>query len=213
MRALVLAAILLFSCAREQAQIGGVPVADLNAQQLIDRTVQRYRTAVAYRDSGTVRTRIDEHEFVRGFTTQFREPSEFKFVLLDHGDPRYTIQMQDGNYTVSTRSSSTTDRDREAALIGGTGVTSGTSTTVPPLLLGADTTSILLRLKGVAVRGTETLHGERCTRVEGMDHKGNPFTVWIGEESQLIRRMVRNLKEGIPQPVENQLDYEEVSLE
>ncbi|HEY0139490.1 MAG TPA: hypothetical protein VGF48_01270 [Thermoanaerobaculia bacterium] len=213
MRTIALAAILLFSCAREQAQIGGVPVADLNAQQLIDRAIQRYRNAAIYRDAGTVRTRIDQHEFVRGFKTEFRGPSRFELVLLDHGDPRYTVRMENGNYTVSTRSGSDTSRDRDTALYGATGVTSGTSTMIPPLLLEADSVSSLARLQDAHVGGADTLHGERCTRVEGTDHKGNPFIVWIGEESQLIRRTLRTIENGVPQKFENQLDYEEVSLE
>lgn len=211
MRAIAIASLLLFSCAGEQPQIGGIPAADLNAQQLLTRAMARYRGAGSYRDSGTIRTKIDEHYFIRTFKTRFRDPSQFELVLLDHGDPRHTVRMENGRYVVITNDGSAHSPDRDAALGGATGVTSGTSVIVPPLLLDGD--SALMQLQGARVGGTESIHGERCTRVEGIDDRGNPFVVWIGEESQLIRRVVRDLRQGLPQAIRNQLDYEEVALE
>lgn len=214
MRAIVLVAILLLSCAREQMEIGGSPAADLTGEQLVARAVQRYETASQYRDSGTIRTRIDGDELVRGFTTQFHAPSAFELVLLKDDQPSYTIRSDGGQYTISTRSGSDISRDRDTALFGGTGVTSGTSTMLPPLLLrGGEVQSPLLLIRDAVIRGSDTVHGERCTRIEAKDGKDNPFIVWIGEESQLVRRVVRHLSTGQSRPFENQLDYETVSLE
>lgn len=201
MRTIILAAFLLFSCARESVEIGGGPVADLDAQELLARTIQRYENASHYRDSGTIRTRIKGHEFTYAFTTEFTGPSKLDLVLKRNGEERYAIRLDQQPA-----------EQRDNALAGGTGVTSGTSTTVPPLLLDSTVPSTLSRMSNAEIRGTEEIHGERCTRVEGTDHKGNRFVVWIGEDTQVLRRSLRTLTNGVPQEIENQLDYETVSF-
>jgi hypothetical protein len=190
----------------------GTPAADLSAEQLIARTVQRYATATRYRDSATIRTRIGAHESVLTATTEFKAPQQLEVVLRDERGERYAIRPANGAYLVSDRNGEST-RARDDALFGGTGVTSGYSTMLPPLLLDAPSLSPLARLSAPSIRGLETLHGERCTHVEGTDDEGRRFAIWIGEKSHAIRRTLRVIDSGVPQPFENQLDYETVSFD
>lgn len=202
LRTVILAAFLLFSCAREEMEIGGSPAAGLDAAQLLGRAMQRYETATRYRDAGTIRTRSGGHEFSYSFTTQFTEPARLDLVMTKKGRKPYAIHLDQQS-----------PEERSLLLFGGTGVTNGTSMMVPPLLVATTTPSPLTRLTNAVVGGTETVNGERCARIEGQDQEGNPFVVWIGEESQVIRRTLRSVSAGVPQPYETQLDYEIVSLD
>jgi hypothetical protein len=209
---LLVTALLLSACTREQKEIGGPPAADLTPEQLIARTLQRYATATRYRDSATIRTRIGTHESVLTVTTDFTAPQQLAVVLRDDRGERYAIRPAASGYLVSDRNGETT-RARDEALFGATGVTSGYSTMLPPLLLDAPSLSPLARLQAPSIRGLETLHGERCTHVAATDAEGRRFEVWIGETSGLVRRTLRVIDRGVPQAFENQLDYEDVSLD
>lgn len=175
------------------------PQADPEAERWIERMLEAYSTCDTYRDEGEVRTvfRPDDgrdRTVLKPFETLFARPDRLLFEFRDRrGEEewdRYVI-WDDGQRARSwwTLKGETREfDDLERALAAASGVSSGSSSRIPSLLLPHTSWGGGLRqLSEARVAGREPVDGAPCVRIEAL-RGDRPLTLWIDEHTGLLRR-------------------------
>ena len=171
---------------------------DLSGKEILDRLVKTYAKCNTYSDSGEVSITFIENTGkridIRPFTTAFIRPDRFRYQYqANHAANRVSRYLiwkkgEDVRSWWDIAPGIQKPASLGLALGGAAGVSGGSSTTVPGLLLpkevGGARLSFLTELK----RGEdEKLDGIDCYRVEGMSVKVS-LTLWIEKKTFLLRQ-------------------------
>jgi peroxiredoxin len=165
------------------------------ADQIVAAMVSTYRNAQAYSDHGESVADFGRFKERRTFTTAFVRPDRFRFAFFDGGDPDrgYVIWSDsDGVFSQWYLHPGVVDgaRDLSYAVAVATGVSGGTSHTVPALLIPEVGGNSLAVMKGWKLDGTEAIAGHDCWRLARPDgHEGDILKIWIDRDSHLLRRL------------------------
>src|SRR5688572_17628389 len=176
----------------------------LSAQQILDRTMSVYASCNSYVDEGEVRTiflqRNGRRTVIKPFTTAFVRPSDFRFEYQDRrGEEEWNsyIIWKDAE-SVKTwwaiRPGVETPRDLPYALGAAAGVSSGSSSTVPTLLMPEMTLGNRIKsLSELKLIGEEAVSGRNAYKIEGTDLRKNNLTLWVDSESMLIVKIFQKV--------------------
>lgn len=170
---------------------------DPEASQVIARMAKVYSECQTYSDSGSVTTVIhsdgsNETE-VKPFLTAMVRPSKFRFEFSEqrNTDSRYIV-WRDGD-DVRTWWDLNKRSEREdtlgMALAGATGVSGGSAHTIPSLLIPDEIGGWLITdIEAAKLGNKEVLDGHACYTIEAL-YAGDPITIWIDEQTYLVRRI------------------------
>lgn len=168
-----------------------------DARQLLRRVEERYAGLRSYSDRGCVfetyhsRLKVTSR---RPFETTFARPATFRFEYTESKLPalttRYVIWTEGG----AVRSWGTvhpkveTYRSIRFAAGAAGGVSRGSSTMIPSLLLGSGVW--ITRVEKARVVGSQRLSdGTACYLVGGEDRRGDPVRIWVDMATLAIRRV------------------------
>jgi outer membrane lipoprotein-sorting protein len=189
--AIALTAICVFGC-----RPGKVPN-DPKATQVIDKMASAYATCQTYYDSGTVTTLYhsddgDQSE-IKQFSTAMIRPHEFRFEFNDEHDSqsRYIVWQNRDDVRTWWDLNQRSEREESLgmALAGATGVSGGSAHTIPSLLLPNEIGGRKLTDIEAAKLGENKPLGDHvCLTIEAV-YAGNPITIWIDEQTFLVRRI------------------------
>jgi hypothetical protein len=190
----------------------------MNPEQILAALTAVYAQCSSYRDSGKVVTRfiyVDDNNppftSVKPFSTAFVRPDSFRFEYQDeHG--RYLVwangEVVRTWWDVTAKLGE--EESLEMALGVATGVSDGSSHTVPALLMADRIESFgLVDVAGLVSLGEESLDGVACYRLQGPPptelrkaeveercpdadverSKSGPLTLWIDRDKLLLRRI------------------------
>jgi len=175
-------------------------------QQILRDMEKVYAMGRTYRDSGVVETvfiREESRRTVRKpFKTAFvRHPLRFRFEFLDlsvvpRDELRRYLVACDGDQVRTwwdLRPAIGSAKEIASALEAAAGVSSGSSYTIPPLLMPDQPWEPLMGNPMVALENLELLEdgeveGAPCYRIGG-DRDGEPVTLWIEKQRKLLRRV------------------------
>ena len=184
----------------------GAPAApaDGTPEAILAGMIKTYADARSYRDEGEAVlvfwTGAQKRTVKRPFATKFVRPNLFFYEFSERagdGDDernRYVIwtdaapERSRAWWTIKPEV-----RENPLALALGTaaGVSGGTSTDVPSLLMPKDISSrgSLGWLKEPKLVGEEVVEGAPCHKIEGKNSSGNPETTWVDKETHLLKKM------------------------
>ena len=197
--------------------VGETPSAD----RILDNMRQVYAECESYADEGEVslvfkseqRERVDR----RPFKTWFIRPENFRFEFRNQhpsngrGPSHRYVVWADGEHI---RSYWTVNKQLqefesvELALGGPTGVSGGSATMIPALLMREmNWGGLLRRLSDTKLLGTERVGDALCYKVEGRYLADrDPLTLWIDADSFFVRRVFETSK--VPNAdVEKTIEY------
>jgi hypothetical protein len=168
-----------------------------SAEKLIEQMASVYASCRSYLDEGEVRTVFVEQKrgrtAVKPFFTAFVRPAEFRFEFRDRrGEDEWnTYVIWRGAENVKTwwtiRPAVENQKDLFTALSGAAGVSSLASVTIPALLMPDLARGNRIKsLSDLKLIGEEQINGANAYRVEGLDFRNNPVTLWIDEASLLL---------------------------
>jgi hypothetical protein len=132
------------------------------------------------------------------FQTSFVRGSCFRFEFVGEHDPMVVWSDGAHTYTQWHRPTGTEIIDDGAdiarAISAAKGVSSGTSNTVPAMLLPVSIGAVcgsLAELGELVVVGEESIGGRSCSLINGCDPRAEHrfTTIWIDRESHLLRRI------------------------
>ncbi len=187
---------------------GALKPESLTAEQILARMADAYKFCKSYSDSGIVQTiykKADGDKTVeRPFTTAFIRPDHFRFEFKDRfefksgdiqviGHERYYIVWCQGKDVQSWSDLHHPPQEKPESLGEGlsraTGVTGGSSHTIPCLLLPDDVHGRRLTSVTEAIRADDTRLGtHECFCIKGK-LVNTPITLWIDKGAFLIRRI------------------------
>jgi len=177
--------------------------------ELLKKIEFNYATFQSYQDSGIVEATIIRHKTrstrKQSFTTVFVRPNNFRFearaLNQDGALDRYIVWKEKNQ--VRTWWSTESGYERKAsfgpAIISATGVSLGTSITVPKLLMPVEIrANSITDLSDPVITGKEVIAGRNTWRLEGSDSWGSKVTLWVDGQDMLIWKIYRNsLIQGI----------------
>jgi hypothetical protein len=184
---------------------------DRDAAQILRLMTAAYRDCRSYEDRGVVRTRFhgwDGFSTQIEFTTKFQRDAAFRFGYREVKSSsvvsaimRETESMVIWGDTRRARMWWTVtdgvveDSTVENAVAGATGVSAGSSHTVPRMLM-PDTISgsSLADFRDAVVTSIDSVNGHDCYRVAGALSSGRATTMWIDRETFLVRRIDEGLE-------------------
>ncbi|TWU48687.1 hypothetical protein Poly51_45880 [Rubripirellula tenax] len=170
---------------------------DPKATQAIEQMAKAYSDCQSYSDSGTVTTVFhsdkEDRTVVKHFSTAMIRPSKFRFEFNEQDDPdsRYIIWQDGGDVLTWWDLKKRSEREDSLgmAIAGATGVSSGSAHTVPAMLMPAEIGGRLITaLKSAQLGASESLGEHACLTIKA-SYGGDPITIWIDEQSHLIRRI------------------------
>ena len=172
---------------------------DLSAKEILDRVLKTYAKCETYSDSGEVSITFIENTGkridIRPFTTAFIRPDRFRYQYQANHAPnkvsRYLIWRKgdDVRSWWDITPGGQKPQTLGLAMGGAAGVSGGSSTTVPGLLIPKEVGgSPLIALTELKRGEDEKLDGTDCYRVEGMSFK-TPLTLLIEKKTFLLRRI------------------------
>lgn len=183
-----------------------------NAREFLVEVTARYRAIASYSDVGVVRPTWKSDPLSCWFETQYEGPSSFRFQFirphpyrkLRHLLTKY-IAGCDGNtayFVTEQRGQSPKVESQESlemAVAGATGISQGTAHTIGSLLLecvGGASLSVLQRPR---FRSARSFDGVACYRVSGVFPHIGRFTLWVGMQDLLLRKVAnhRHRKEEV----------------
>jgi len=187
--------------------------------------VATYAALESYADTGSVRVEVPGIVDEARFTTRFRRAGgdlyfEYQGLTSTNPGTTFTIdmrqqrtvvwmsgsQMQKFDFASRTHELVAPGAGQVRALQGLTHPTHGTSILVPSLLYPkAQLPSAVLQLESANVAGTEMVGSRRCQKLVGVAAARYPsgqrtgardVTIWIDEESKLIRKVFEDTPES-----------------
>lgn len=170
---------------------------DPDAMKVIDQMAKVYADCQSYSDSGSVTTvfHTDQGDdtVVKPFSTALVRPGKFRFEFTEQGDPqsRYIVWQDGSDVRTWWDLENQTERvdSLGLALAGATGVSSGSAHTIPSLLMPAEVGGRLITdLQAAKLANKQMLGQHSCLTIKAL-HADDPITIWIDEESFLVRRI------------------------
>lgn len=176
----------------------------LTADEILRRSAEVYANCSSYRDEGVVTT-----VFINGprpferrtrrqpFRTLFNRPALWRFEhrVEDVGpreEWRHSIIWTENDHHRAWRVSCPNeieDADIRRLIAGQTGVSGGAAFTVPSMLDAVIGGTRPPLLEDASLESEELIHGSPCHRVTGRRHRRGSETIWIQQDTFLIRRM------------------------
>jgi len=177
----------------------------LSAQQIMDRTLSVYATCHSYVDEGEVRTIFQQpngrRTVSKPFSTAFVRPSDFRFEYKERrGEDEWNSYIiWQGPESVKTwwsiKPGVQTPPNLSFALGAAAGVSSGSSATVPTLLMPEMTMGNRIKsLSELRLIGEEELNGRNAYKMEGTDFRNNTVTLWVDSASMLIVKIFQKTR-------------------
>lgn len=206
----------VFAVDREQIVVSAEKTLDgeLSAKEVLDRVAKKYADCSYYQDTGTVTTVTTrakrKYTAKRTFATAFaRQSGQFRFEFqsksFDNKDEKYIISQHPDRNVLSwwdLQPGVKSTRSLSTAIARATGVSYGTASYVPSLLLRNQIRPLKGRITELIELGPieeGMLNGVECYRIRGMHGHVenlralnlplNPLTIWIEKKSFLIRRV------------------------
>jgi hypothetical protein len=168
-----------------------------DACELLRRTVEVYASAQSYVDRGVVTTttfiRADEREVQRRpFRTAFARPHRFRYEFTDESMGSRLVIWHDSPpaqvfWTINGKLEA---MELGMALAGATGVSGGSASTIPSMLL-----DLSARFRGLpdledpAHAGKDVVDGVPCLIIKGR-RADELETVFVGADDLLVRRIL-----------------------
>lgn len=206
--------------------VSAQPPAKPALPDVLRNSISYYATLTSYADTGTVREEmpgiVDESKFTTYFRRQTRD-LYFDYQDLTSTNPgtKFTIDMSASRtvfwmvkgemqkYEFRTKTHEVVNPDgggQVRALQNASHATAGVSMLIPSLLYSqARLPSSLLQIEEATLAGVEEINKRRCHKVAGIaagyypsGQRTNvrPVTVWIDEETKLIRRVLEDTPKG-----------------
>ena len=202
----------------------GVAESDNEAMDLLKRSMDLYSTLPAYADSGTAVREgpglIDRWKF----KTYFSRPRNFRFdfqgvtsqsagLTMDSSSQHIVLWMIEGelqSFNQQMRSHNTVGRtgNQPGELLNASAYTAGTSVLIPSLLFAkSDLPGSIRQIREAAYAGLESVNGHRCHKIVGTAAQFYPsgkmtnvreVTVWLDEQSRLVRKVFEDTPKGYP---------------
>jgi hypothetical protein len=191
---------------------------------LLKRSMDLYSTLPAYADSGTAVREgpglIDRWKF----KTYFSRPRNFRFdfqgvtsqsagLTMDSSSQHIVLWMIEGelqSFNQQMRSHNTVGRtgNQPGELLNASAYTAGTSVLIPSLLFAkSDLPGSIRQIREAAYAGLESVNGHRCHKIVGTAAQFYPsgkmtnvreVTVWLDEQSRLVRKVFEDTPKGYP---------------
>jgi hypothetical protein len=169
----------------------------LSARQIMDQMISVYANCNTYVDEGEVRTVFHQPNGKRTvskpFSTAFVRPSEFRFEFKDRrGEDEWNSYIiWKGADSVKTwwsiKPGIATAPNLSLALAGATGVSGGSASTVPTLLMPEMAMGNRIKsLSDLTLIGEEEVNGSTAYKIEGKDFRKNALTIWVNRDTLLI---------------------------
>ncbi len=201
-----------------------VAESDNDAMDLLKRSMDLYSTLPVYADSGTaVRegpSLVDRWKF----KTYFSRPRNFRFdfqgvtsqsagLTMDSSTQHIVLWMIEGelqSFNRQMRSHNTVGRtgNQPGELLNASAYTAGTSVLIPSLLFAkSDLPGSIRQIREAAYAGLESVNGHRCHKIVGTAAQFYPsgkmtnvreVTVWLDEQSRLVRKVFEDTPKGYP---------------
>lgn len=176
-----------------------------NAREFLVEVATRYRAIVSYSDVGVVRPTWKPDPLSCWFETQYENPGRFRFQFirphpyrkLRHLLTKY-IAGSDGTaayFVTEERGQSPvveTQESLEMAVAGATGISQGTAHTIGGLLLECVGGFSFSMLQRPLFRSARNFDGVACYRVSGVFPPIGRFTLWVGMQDLLLRKVVNH---------------------
>ncbi len=192
----------------------------LSAAQVIQRMAQTYAQCKTYTDTGTDTsvttsksgedTGVPNSVDVLQFSTAMVRPNQFRFEYSEKGKPGRVVWRSGQEVKVSMAGPPAINKSLALAIAFFTGISDGTAYTIPALLMPSEVTGIKLTDMRKPVRGEDqSIDGRNCFSIQGQ-LPGGRSTIWIDQESFLVRRIEQGypLVEGVT--VAERTDYQPV---
>ncbi len=201
-----------------------VAESDNEAMDLLKRSVDLYSTLPAYADSGTAVREgpglVDRWKF----KTYFSRPRNFRFdfqgvtsqsagLTMDSSSQHIVLWMIEGelqSFNQQMRSHNAVGRtgNQPGELLNASAYTAGTSVLIPSLLFAkSDLPGSIRQIREAAYAGLESVNGHRCHKIVGTAAQFYPsgkmtnvreVTVWLDEQSLLVRKVFEDTPRGYP---------------
>jgi hypothetical protein len=201
-----------------------VAESDNEAMDLLKRSMDLYSTLPAYADSGTAVREgpglVDRWKF----KTYFSRPLNFRFdfqgvtsqsagLTMDSSTQHIVLWMIEGelqSFNQQMRSHNTVGRtgNQPGELLNASAYTAGTSVLIPSLLFAkSDLPGSIRQIREAAYAGLESVNGHRCHKIVGTAAQFYPsgkmtnvreVTVWLDEQSRLVRKVFEDTPKGYP---------------
>jgi hypothetical protein len=195
-----------------------------NAMGLLARSLALYSTLPTYADSGTAVREgpglIDRWKF----QTYFSRPLNFRFdfqgvtsqsagLTMDSSTQHIVLWMIEGelqSFNQQLRSHNTIGRtgNQPGELLNASAYTVGTSVLITSLLFSkSDLPGSIRQIREAAHAGLESVNGRRCHKIVGTAAQFYPsgkmtnvreVTVWLDEQSLLVRKVFEDTPRGYP---------------
>lgn len=181
---------------REEFAVAIKKSAAPDAMQIVERVLTTCAGLKSYADTGR------QESIHRG---DLLSKSEFETKFIDNGDLllQYSDELVSGFKTstvlskvgnvVQTMASYKTGpeqfADASMAITTGYGATSGVSGNIPELLLGLESKRLFELVNLKTLEESELEDGTTCVRLQGKNFIGDKVTVWIGKDTNLIRKI------------------------
>ena len=177
---------------------------ELSGEEILKRMVSAYSECKSYKDEGevTIVFRGKDQTFTdhRPFTMLFVRPKLFRFEFKSRsgagfGPWQRHVVWADGDkirswWTITPQVEEF--KSIESALAGPTGVSGGSATTIPRLLMpGMKYESGLKRLRDAKLLGEENVNDADCYKIEAtpLGEGGSRKTLWIDKQTFLVRKI------------------------
>ena len=186
-----------------------VPLVDGSPEAILARMLKTYADAPSYEDEGEAvlvfRGDGPKRTVKRPFSTRFVRPKLFRYEFSERardGDDernRYVIwtdaapELSKAWWTIKPE---VREGTLDSALGTAAGVSGGTSTIVPGLLMSRvmPSRASLGWLKQPKLTGEEVVEGANCDKIEGLNSSGRPETTWVDKETHLLKKMYEETK-------------------
>jgi outer membrane lipoprotein-sorting protein len=192
-------ALLLVLPGMQQAPIATPSQPDLTPQDIVDRMLKAYSDCKTYRDSGTAQVTVEDIKRTVNFTTAFSRPSRFRFEF--HDEAIRCVIWTSGDQTWKWSSVGpvlTTQTSLWGALKAATGISIGASTWIPGLLVADMGEGPLTSFGATERQADESLGDHKCFHVARKPKGSAPMTMWIDQQTFLIRKIELELQPGTP---------------
>jgi hypothetical protein len=201
-----------------------VAESDNDGMKLLTRSMAMYSTLPAYADSGTAVREgpglVDRWKF----ETYFSRPLNFRFdfqgvtsqsagLTTDSSAQHVVLWMIEGelqSFNQQLRSHNTIGRtgNQPGELLNASAYTVGTSVLITSLLFSkSDLPGSIRQIREAAHAGLESVNGRRCHKIVGTAAQFYPsgkmtnvreVTVWLDEQSLLVRKVFEDTPRGYP---------------
>jgi outer membrane lipoprotein-sorting protein len=183
---------------------------------ILARSLAHYASLKSYADTGTVVYEYGTNGLSRHtFRTYYRAPRHFYFEFTEDkadGGGRFAIWCEGGDFQswwsdTGVRDTYPKGEGNRAFVLSGI-FTAGSASQIPSLLFAnAGLVSTLGELSDMTSAGTELVHGRSARKLTGIArsmygtghvHNVRQTTLWIDEETLLVRKILEDTPEGLP---------------